>query len=75
MVSIPLDPDTGFHRRVDALQWRGKALDASASGYAFEAKGATDIYQLPAGALALAIGASTVARNCKTVVQSRAANR
>ncbi len=54
----PFGPQTpAFQSQVDALQWREKALDATASGYAFEAKGATDIYQLPAGALALAIGA------------------
>jgi iron complex outermembrane receptor protein len=54
----PFGPQTpGFQSQVDALQWRERALDATASGYAFEAKGATDIYQLPAGALALAIGA------------------
>ncbi|MEO5766172.1 MAG: TonB-dependent receptor [Casimicrobiaceae bacterium] len=45
-----------FQSQIDALQWREKALDATSSGYTMEAKGSTDIYQLPAGALALAVG-------------------
>ena len=54
----PFGPQTpGFQSQVDALQWRENALGATATGYTFEAKGSHDIYQLPAGPLAMAIGA------------------
>jgi iron complex outermembrane receptor protein len=53
----PFGPQTPeFQRELDATQFRAEALSAESTGYLFEAKGTGELYKLPAGSLAAAVG-------------------
>ncbi|HEX4882956.1 MAG TPA: TonB-dependent receptor [Casimicrobiaceae bacterium] len=53
----PFGPQTpAVQQQLDALQFRDETLGATSSGYMFEAKGTGDLFKMPAGMAAAAVG-------------------